>query len=57
MFWKTLLFQIFPQICFCVQDFIDIVRLLLTAVSIGGLKNYSLTVYLTESFFEVELIV
>ena len=38
MFRITFLLQIYFQLCFCLQDFIHIVRLLLAAVSIYGLK-------------------
>ena len=38
MFWWTFLLQIFCQLCFGLKDFIKIVRLILAAVSINGLK-------------------
>ena len=37
MIWSTFLLQIFSHISFCLKDLIEIVRLLLAAVSIIGL--------------------
>ena len=42
MFWLTFLHQIFSYPCSCLQDLINIVRLLLAAVSIKGLIRCSL---------------
>ena len=39
MFRMTFLNQIFSLICFCLQDFTKVVRLLLAAVSINGLTS------------------
>ena len=39
MFRLTFLHQIFCQLCFCLKDFIKIVRLVLASVSINGLRN------------------
>ena len=39
MFRITFLNQIFSLICFCLQDFTKVVRLLLAAVSINGLTS------------------
>ena len=44
MFWLILLHQIFSKLCFYLQDFIKIVRLLLAAVSINGLNEKCLKV-------------
>ena len=41
MFWSTFLDQIFSRLCFYLQNIIDIVRLLLAAVSINGLIDFS----------------
>ena len=39
MFGIIFLHQIFSLICFCLQDLIKIVRLLLAAMSINGLSS------------------
>ena len=39
LFWSTFLHQIFSYLCFCLQDFIKTVRLLLAALSVNGLIN------------------
>ena len=38
VFWWTFLLQNICQICFCLKDFIKIVRLVLAAVSINGFE-------------------
>ena len=39
MFLLTFLHEIFSRLCFCLQDIIKIVRLLLAVVSINGLNR------------------
>ena len=39
MFWLKFSFQIFPQICICLQCFINAVKLLLAIMNINGLNS------------------
>ena len=45
MYMFSLIFphQIFSKLCFCLQDFIKIVRQLLAAVSVNGLRYSDVT--------------
>ena len=42
MFWLTVLHEIFYRLCVCLQNIIEIVRLLLAAVGINGLRKIAL---------------